>query len=71
MPFSNGKTCYHIKTFQRLHQGGSLYIYTLFTAISSFEVERNLWRPYLSLCLQKLSPLSGRLNFEPQNLVKA
>ena len=25
-----------------------MYNYTLFTAISNFEVEKSLWRPYLS-----------------------
>ena len=40
--------------------------------LQSFQIlERNLWQPYLSLCLQKLSPLPGGLNFEAQNLAIA
>ena len=46
-------------------------IYTLLTASLNFEVEINLWLPHLSLCVQKLSPLSGVPNFEAQDFAKA
>ena len=48
--------------YQRLLQGVVLYTWTLFSAISNFEVKKELWRPYLSLCLQNLSPLCTSLN---------
>ena len=49
-------------TVHTLLQYFVLYISTLFSDISNFEVEKELWRPYLSLCLQNLSPLSTSLS---------
>ena len=42
-----------------------MYNYTLFTAISNFEVEKSLRRPYFKSSLQNLSPLLTSLKVEP------
>ena len=39
-----------------------LYTCTLFSAISNFEVKNELWKPYLSFCLQNLNPLPTSLS---------
>ena len=53
----NGKPCKHIK-HQKTTLGVLFYISVLyFQHGSTFEVEKELWQPYLSLCLQNLSPL--------------
>ena len=44
---------------------------TLFSDISNFEVQKELWRPYLSLCLQNLSPLSTSLSIWASGSAKA
>ena len=47
-----------------------MYYFTLFTAISNFEVEKSLWRPYLSP-LYKISPLPPRLKVKFTDLANS
>ena len=62
MLFFQWEALYHINMSKRLIEGGVLYFYSLLSSISNFELRKNIWWPYLSRCLQKLSPLPGGLS---------